>query len=108
MIEFELDHAQLTRQRDAAAEAIVQLSDALSTLEPSRAVVSQTLTCALSALIEVRLLELQMTHESLEARLDKLGAIQKMADGGDLAALSRAIPQSAEHTHDDREKQPTR
>jgi hypothetical protein len=119
VIELGVHHARLSKQRDAAAEAIIQLSDALSTLEPSRGVDAETATnpteerldracCALSALIEVRLLELQTTHESLAARVDKLEAIQKMADGGDLAALSRAIPQSTEHAHDHREKQTAR
>jgi hypothetical protein len=97
------EHASLIKQRDFAAEAIIQLSDALATLEPSPGVVDQTSVnpteerldracSALSALIEVRLLELQMMHESLVARTDELEALLTTADGGDLGALSRAIP----------------
>jgi len=115
MIELELQHALLIKQRDAAAESIIQLSDVLSTLPP-QGVVAETATnptgellgrvChALSALMEVHLLELQMTHESLVARIDELEANLKMAGGGDLAALSRAIPQASEPTRDNRKKQ---
>ena len=119
MVELGFYHARLSRQRDAAAEAIIQLSDALSTLEPSRGEDAKTATspteerldracCALSALIQVRLLELQMTHERVAARVDQLEAVQTMADRGDLAALSRAIPRSTGLAHDDQEKQTTR
>ena len=94
------------------AEAIIQLSDALATLEPSRRAAVETATSpneehwdyvrsALIVLMEVRLLELQMTHEDLAARVDELEANLKMADGGDLAALSRAVPQSPEQTHEE-------
>ena len=118
MIELELQHALLMKQRDAAAESIIQLSDALSTLAPSQGVVAEAATnpteellgrvChALSTLMEVQLLQLQMTHESLVARIDELEANLKMADGGDLAALSRAIPQASEPARDDRKKQTT-
>ena len=117
MIELELQHALLIKQRDAAAESIIQLSDALSTL-PAQGAVAETATnptgellgrvChALSALMEVHLLELQMKHESLLARIDELEANLKMAEGGDLAALSRAIPQASEPTRDNRKRQTT-
>ena len=97
------EHALLSKQRDLAAESIKQLGDALATL--SQGVTVETvanaperlLYCvcnALSAVIEVRLLELQMSHENLVARVDDLEATLKMADGGDLAALTRAIPQA--------------
>jgi hypothetical protein len=107
MAEIQLHHARLCKQRDAAAEAIIQLSDALSTLDPSQGLRAELATnpteerlnsaCyALSALIEVRLLELQMTHETLVARIGALEAVLKTTDGGDLAALSRTIFQTCE------------
>ncbi len=112
------EHALLNKQRDATAEAIVQLSDALSTLGPSRGVTAETATnpieqllgraCfALSTLMEIRLLELQMMHESYIARVDELEVTLTMADGGDLAALSRATPQASEYAANDREKHAT-
>jgi hypothetical protein len=117
MIELELQHALLIKQRDAAAESIIQLSDVLSKLPP-QGVAAETATnptdellgrvChAVSALMEVHLLELQMTHESFLAPIDELEANLKMAGGGDLAALSRAIPQASEPTPGNRKKQTT-
>jgi hypothetical protein len=108
---IQLRHARLSKKRNATAEAIVQLSDALSTLDPLRGAIAEIATnpteerlnraCyALSALIEVRLLELQMTHESLVAQIAALETVLKTSDGGDLAALGRAIPQPSEHVHD--------
>jgi hypothetical protein len=119
LAEIQLRHARLSKQRDVTAEAIIQLSRALSGLDPSRDVIAKVTTnpteerlnCAcyaLSALIEVRLLELQMTHETLVARIGALEAVLKAAPGGDLSALSRAIPQTSEHAHDDTEKQTSR
>ena len=100
------EHALLSKQRDVAAESIKQLSDALATLSEGvsdEAVVNPPeqllyrISNALSAVIQVRLLELQMSHENLVARVD-LEAALKIADGGDLAALNRAIPQApSEH-----------
>ena len=118
MIELKLQHARLSKQRDAAAESIIQLSDALSTAGPSRGVVAEASTnsteellgsvChALSTLMEVRLLELQITHEGLVAQLDDVEVDLKMAGGGDLTALSRAIPQASKQAHGDRERQTT-
>jgi len=101
------EHALLSKQRDVAAESMEQLSDALATLSQGvsdEAVVSPPerllyrICNALSAVIQVRLLELQMSHENLVARVDDLEAALKIADGGDLAALNRAIPQApSEH-----------
>src|SRR6266446_5042637 len=90
------EHALLSKQRDVAAESIEQLSDALATL--SQGVIVEVVVnpperllyriCnALSAVIQVRLLELQMSHENLVERVDDLEATLKMGDGGDLAAL---------------------
>ncbi len=99
------EHALLSKQRDIAAESIKQLSDALATLSQGvEAIVNPPerllyrICNALSAVIQVRLLELQMSHENLVARVDDLEAALKVADGGDLAALNRAIPQApSEH-----------
>ncbi len=102
------EHALLSKQRDVAAESIEQLSDALAAL--SQGVIVEVVVnpperllyriCnALSAVIQVRLLELQMSHENFVARVDDLEAALKIADGGDLAALNRAIPRApSEHT----------
>jgi hypothetical protein len=84
--------AMLTNQKDMAAESIATLSDAIAQLPTSPhlgkhwpselAPGVEALCVAVSALISVRLLELQFSHQNLAARCAELEAALRTAGSG--------------------------